>query len=77
MRLATICNHCHTGRYRAARTITKGSSRIRYLKCSFCGATSKEVLRIDPSTGRPIESSFHAASSTAGKLGFREGENCE
>jgi hypothetical protein len=58
MRLATVCTVCRVGRLRARRTITRGSSRTRYLRCDHCLSTGKEVLRIDVSTGRPIEASF-------------------
>jgi hypothetical protein len=58
MKLNAICDRCQAGRMKAARTITCGSSRTRYLRCTACGATGKEVLRIDPTTGRPVESGF-------------------
>lgn len=53
MRSGERCDLCGIGRMRTRTTITRGSSRVRYLVCVNCGATGKETLRIDD-LGRSI-----------------------
>ena len=53
MRSGERCTICDTGRMRTRTTITRGSSRVRYLVCRSCGATGKEVFQLDD-LGRPI-----------------------
>jgi hypothetical protein len=62
MRLGSVCEHCQQGRYRCVRTISSGASRTRYLRCPACGCTSKEVVKIDSSTGRPLEGTFFSVA---------------
>lgn len=52
MRSGERCT-CGAGRLRTRTTITRGSSRVRYLICRACGQTGKECLRLDD-IGRPV-----------------------
>lgn len=54
MRSGERCS-CGSGRMRTRTTITRGSSRVRYLVCPACGKTGKESLRLDD-IGRAIVS---------------------
>ena len=38
---------------RVYKTITNGLSRTRYLRCTLCDETGKEILRVDH-LGRPL-----------------------
>jgi hypothetical protein len=62
MKLGSVCSDCQQGRYRCVRTITKGTSRQRYLRCDHCRKTSKESLRVDAATGRVVEASFFSVA---------------
>ena len=53
MRSLERCKSCGVDRMKTRTVITRGSSRVRYLVCRSCGATGKEVLRVDD-LGRPI-----------------------
>ncbi len=52
MRSLDICQRCGSGQMRAYKSKTVGSNRTRYLKCSHCRCTGKEILRVD-ALGRP------------------------
>lgn len=53
MRSGERCQACELGKMRTRTTITRGSSRVRYLVCTSCKTTGKEVLQLDD-IGRPI-----------------------
>ena len=62
MRSKERCSECNVGKMRTRTTITRGSSRVRYLVCPSCKATGKEVLRLDD-LGRPLFSDSVATHS--------------
>ncbi len=64
MRSRERCPKCGIGRMKIVTTRTTGSLRKRYLKCSECDETGKEVLRIDD-LGRPIYSGNTTTSTGA------------
>lgn len=63
MRSGERCS-CNTGRMRTRTTITRGSSRVRYLVCRICGRTGKESLRLDD-IGRPVFATHSNGASIA------------
>lgn len=68
MRSGERCDKCDLGRLRVYCSRTVGMARVRFLKCSSCGATGQETARVDdlgrtilgistrPSTATPSES---------------------
>ena len=65
MRSGERCSKCQVGRMRTRTTITRGSSRVRYLVCPSCGSTGKESLRLDD-IGRPVFLVIATDSNTNG-----------
>lgn len=47
------CEQCHLGQFKVYKTRTRGSSRVRFLKCNHCGLNDKEVFQVDH-LGRPV-----------------------
>ena len=47
MRVQDRCEQCHTGRFAAYHSRTRGSLRTTYLKCNNCGETDKQLSRVD------------------------------
>ena len=54
MRSLDTCEVCHQGRMKTQGTkqLARGDKRVRALKCSFCGATGREVIN-GPARPRP------------------------
>jgi len=52
LRSGDRCPQCGKGKMKTVRTITRGSLRIRYLRCDACNRTDKEILQLD-GMGRP------------------------
>lgn len=53
MRSGERCECCGTGKLKVYTTRTRGSSRVRYLRCDHCETTGVELVRIDD-LGRSI-----------------------
>jgi hypothetical protein len=65
MRSGERCQSCQVGRMRTRTTITRGSSRVRYLICTSCTQTGKESLRLDD-IGRPVFA-MHSNGASSGQ----------
>jgi hypothetical protein len=62
MKSLDVCPQCQAGRMLAYKTKTSGGNRIRYLRCSHCRCTGKEILRVD-ALGRPEYTDTRAGNS--------------
>jgi len=51
MRSLDRCEVCQAGRMMVYKSKSLGARRLKYLKCSSCGSTGKEWIRLD-SLGR-------------------------
>jgi len=56
---------CQVGRFVTYATRTRGSLRVKYLRCRSCGATSKEIAAVDDLGRTVLKSCTNASTGTA------------